>query len=76
MNKSCARGDIDWILENISSLEKLSSIDTGCPGKCLSHQAWRYLKYVQVLCLRTGFSGALDSFMVGLSDLKGIFQTK
>lgn len=37
VNKSCARRDIDWMLGNISSLEEVSSIDTGCPAKCLSH---------------------------------------
>lgn len=49
VSKSCARGDTDWIFGNISSLGELSSI--GCAAKCLSHQTWRYLKYVHVSCL-------------------------
>ncbi|KAK4825506.1 LOW QUALITY PROTEIN: hypothetical protein QYF61_000019 [Mycteria americana] len=37
-------GGLFWILGKISSPKGLSSIGTGCPGKWLSHHAWRYLK--------------------------------
>ncbi|KAK4818318.1 LOW QUALITY PROTEIN: hypothetical protein QYF61_010780, partial [Mycteria americana] len=73
---SCARGGLDWILGNFTSLKGLSSTGTGCPGKWLSHHPWRYLKDVWMRCLGTSYSGGLGSvrFMVGLDDLKGLFQ--
>jgi len=44
MASSCARGGLDCILGNTSSLKGLSSIEAGCEGKWLSHHPWRYLK--------------------------------
>ncbi|KAK4815771.1 hypothetical protein QYF61_007189 [Mycteria americana] len=48
MASSCARGGLDWILGNFSSLKGLSSIGTGCPGKWLSRHPWRYLKDIRM----------------------------
>lgn len=64
------QGDRDWILGNVSSLEQLSSIGTGCPTKYLSHWAQSYLKYVQVSCLGTQFSGALKALWLDSMTLK------
>jgi len=77
MASSCVRGGFDWILWKISSLKGLSSSGTGCPGQWWSHHPWRYLKDVQAWCLGTWFSGGLGSvrLMVGLDDLKDLFQT-
>ncbi|KAK4808483.1 hypothetical protein QYF61_005800, partial [Mycteria americana] len=44
MASSCVRGGLDWILGKISSPKVLSIIGTGCPGKWLSDQPWKYLK--------------------------------
>lgn len=69
---------LDWILGKFSSLKGLPSIGTGCQGKGLSCQPWRYLKNVWVWCLGTGFSGELGAvrLMVGAGDLAGLFQPK
>ncbi|KAK4825363.1 hypothetical protein QYF61_026882 [Mycteria americana] len=59
-----------------SVLKGWSSIGTSCPGKWLSRHPWRYLKDVWMRCLGTWCSGGLGNvrFMVGLDDLKGLFQ--
>jgi len=46
MVSSCARGDLDLIFGKISSPEGLSRaiVGTGCTGKWLSHNPWRYSK--------------------------------
>lgn len=45
---SCTRRNLEWILAAISSQKWLSSIQTGCSGKWMNHQACRYLKDVHV----------------------------
>ncbi|KAK4830495.1 hypothetical protein QYF61_011408 [Mycteria americana] len=78
MASSCARGGLDWILGKAFSPKGLLSIGTGCPGKWLSHHPWGCLKDVLMWCLGTWCSGGLGSvrLMVGLDDLKGLFQPK
>lgn len=65
------------MLGNIYSPKWLSHIETGCPGKWRSLRSWRYLKYMWMWYSGTWFNSRLDSdrLTVGLSDLKGIFQT-
>jgi len=74
----CARGGLDWKLGRLSSLKGLSSIGTGCPGKWLSHHAWRYLRRVDVALRGACCSGGLGNVMsmVELDDPKGLFQPK
>jgi len=62
-----------------SSLKGLSDIGTGCSRKWLNHHPWRYLKKeVQMWHLVTWFRGGLGSvgLMVGLDDLRGVYQPK
>lgn len=44
----------------------------------LSHHPWRYLRVVLIWCFGTQFSGGFSSvrLMVGLNDLRGLFQPK
>jgi len=65
------------IRKNFFTKKGLSSIGMGCPGKWWSHHPWRYLHDLEIWCLGTWFSGGLGSvrLMVGLSDLKGLFQS-
>jgi len=64
------------MLGNISSPKGLTSFGTGCPGNWLSHHQWGYLKDVYTWYLGTWFSGGLGTvrFMVGLNDLRSLFQ--
>jgi len=73
---NCTRGSLNWVLGKNSSLKRLSSIGTGCPGKRLSHHPWRYLKNVWMWLLGTWFSGGLGSVRLtfGPHDLKDLFQ--
>lgn len=67
-------GGLDWISGKISSLKGLTSTERDCPGKCLSHHPWRYLKDLDVW-LGTWFSGGLGTvrLTVGLIDIKALF---
>jgi len=78
MGSSCARGGLDWLVGKLASPKELSSIATVCPGMWLSDHPWIYLKDLEMWCLGTWFSGGLGSvrLMVGLSDLKVLFQPK
>ena len=71
----CTRGGLDWMLGKNLFTE---SIGTGYPGKWLRHHPWRCFKDLLTWRLGTWFSGGLGSvcFMVGLDDLKGLFQPK
>jgi len=75
---SCTREGLDWMLGKISSLKGLSNTRTGYLGKWLGHNPWRYLRDMKMWCLGTRFSGGLGSvqLMIGLDDLKGLFQHK
>lgn len=76
MASNCARGDLGWILGQVSSLKSLWDIGTGCPE--LSRHPWRYSKDVSMWCLRTWFSDWLgsDRLTVGLDDHGGLFKPK
>ncbi|KAK4816806.1 hypothetical protein QYF61_023493 [Mycteria americana] len=54
MASSCARGGLDWILGNFTSLKGLSSIGPGCPGKWLSRHPWRYAQILTEDSIRQG----------------------
>ena len=74
----CARGGLRWVLGEIPSLTGLPRIGIGCTGKWWSRCPWRCLKDVWMWHLGTWFSGGLGrvGLMVGLNDLKGLFQPK
>jgi len=58
-----------------NSFTEWSGIGTGCPGKCWSHHPWRCSKNTLIWHSRTWFSWyGGDGFIVGLDDLRGLFQ--
>jgi len=75
MASSCIRGGSDWILGKISSLQEWSGIGPGCPGQWWSPHPWRGSKNVWMWHFGTWFSrrGGVG-VMVGLGDLRGLFQ--
>lgn len=53
-------------------------IETGYPGEGVKSPSLEVFKDMQKWCLGTWFSSGLGSagLIVGLSDMKGLFQTK
>ena len=75
MASSCVRGGLDWLSGKISLLKEWSDMGTGSPGRWLSPRPWSCSKTTSVVALQVWFSrhgGA--GWMVGLHDLRGLFQ--
>jgi len=73
---SCSERGSDWILGRIYSQKEWWDVRTACPGRRGSHHhPWRCPRNVWMWHWETrlnGYSG--DRLMVGLDDLKSIFQ--
>lgn len=78
MVSDCARGGFDWTFRKISFLQGLSITGIGCPRKVVELPSLKVFKGHAGKCLQTWFSGGPDSagLMVGLDDLRDLFQTK
>jgi len=75
MASSCVRGRLDGTLGKISLLKDWSGIGPGCSGQWWSPHPWRGSKTMWMWHFRTWFSrrGGVV-WMVGLHDLRGLFQ--
>ena len=75
MASSCTRGGLGRILGRISFLKEWSGTGPGCPGQWGSPHHWRGSKTMWTWHLWTWLSrrGGVG-LMVGLDDLRGLFQ--